>query len=194
MAFPQNVNRLLAALPASEFKRLSPHLELVHMLLGEVLCESGSSLQHVYFPITSIVSLYCVTENGVPSGVAEIGNDGILGIAIVMGGYAACRALVVSDGYGYRLRAQLLMEECNRGGKMQQLLLRYTRSLIAQTSGAVAYNCRDSTDRKLCRSRVTASDGLEEQADECYGATNHGFDCLPERNRQHAHPCDGAMP
>src|ERR1022692_2327588 len=107
-----NHNHLLAALPVTEFKRLAPHLELVHLPLGMVLFESGSKLQHVYFPTSSIVSLHYVMENGATTGIAEVGNEGMLGVSLFMGGNAPpCIAFVMTAGYGYRLRAQFLMEE-----------------------------------------------------------------------------------
>jgi len=145
-------NHLLAALPVAEFKRLSPHLELVYMPLGEVLCESGGKLQHVYLPTTSIVSLHYVMENGATAGIAEVGNEGMLGIALFMGGNTTpCEASVMTAGYGYRLQAQLLMEEFDRGGPMQRLLLRYTQVLITQTSQTAACNRHHSLDQQLCR-------------------------------------------
>jgi len=147
-----NHNHLLAALPVAEFKRLSPHLELVHMPLGEALCESGGNLQYVYFPTTSIVSLHYVMENGASAGVAEVGNEGILGTAIVMGGNTTpCGAFVMTAGYGYRLRAQLLMEELNRGGSLQRLLLRYAQALMTQTSQTAVCNRHHSVGQQLCR-------------------------------------------
>ena len=110
-------NHLLAALPAKEFERLSKHLELVPMPLGEALYESGGRLQHVYFPTTSIVSLLYVMEDGASAEIAVVGNEGILGISLFMGGETTPRrAVVQSAGYGYRLKAQLLKNEFNRAG------------------------------------------------------------------------------
>ncbi|MDO8312197.1 MAG: Crp/Fnr family transcriptional regulator [Sideroxyarcus sp.] len=147
-----NHNHLLAALPVAEFKCLHPHLELVHMPIGEVLCDSGGNLRHAYFPTTSIVSLHYVMENGAMAGIAEVGNEGMLGTAIVMGGNTApCGAFVMTAGYGYRLRAPLLMEEFNRGGPMQRLLLRYTQALMTQASQTAVCNRHHSMDQQLCR-------------------------------------------
>src|SRR5690349_1952860 len=126
-------NQLLAALPPEEFGRLLPHLELVSMPLGEVLYESGSRLRHVYFPTTSIVSLLYVMEDGASAEIAVVGNEGILGIALFMGGETtSSRAVVQSAGYAYRLKGQLIKQEFNRSGLMQQLLLRYTQALLTQ--------------------------------------------------------------
>ncbi|OGT07983.1 MAG: Crp/Fnr family transcriptional regulator [Gallionellales bacterium RIFCSPHIGHO2_02_FULL_57_16] len=147
-----NHNHLLAALPVAEFKRLSPHLELVHMPLGEILCESGGKLRYAYFPTTSIVSLHHDLENGAMTGIAEVGNEGMLGMALLMGAHTTPRgAFVMTAGYGYRLRAQLLMEEFNRGGPLQHLLLRYTQALMAQASQTAVCNRHHSVDQQLCR-------------------------------------------
>jgi CRP-like cAMP-binding protein len=147
-----NHNHLLAALPATEFEHLFPHLELVHLPLGEVICESGGKLQHVYFPTTSIVSLHCVMENGAVAGIAEVGNEGMLGIALFMGGNTMpSRAFVMTEGYAYRLRAQFLLEEFDFAGAMQHLLLRYSQALITQTSQTAACNRHHSVEQQLCR-------------------------------------------
>jgi CRP-like cAMP-binding protein len=154
MAAPHNLNHnhLLAALPMAEFKRLHPHLELVHMPLGEVLCESGDKLRHIYFPTTSVVSLHHVMEDGATAGIAEVGNEGMLGISLFMGGNnTPCEASVMTAGYGYRLRAPLLMEEFDRGGPMQRLLLRYTQALMTQTSQTAVCNRHHPVDQQLCR-------------------------------------------
>src|SRR3569623_672711 len=125
--------RLFAALPAAEFDRLSPHLEWVTMPLGEVIYESGGQLQHVYFPTTSIVSLLYVLENGASAEIAVVGNEGILGISLFMGGETTpSRAVVQSAGHGYRLEAQRLKQEFNRAGPVLRLLLRYTQALLTQ--------------------------------------------------------------
>ncbi|MGA8148416.1 MAG: Crp/Fnr family transcriptional regulator, partial [Gallionellaceae bacterium] len=106
-----NQNHLLAALPAEIFERISPHLELVSMPLGEVLCESGGQLQHVYFPTTAIVSLHYNMENGATAEIAGVGNEGVLGISLFMGGNTTpSLATVQTAGCGYRLKGQLLME------------------------------------------------------------------------------------
>jgi CRP-like cAMP-binding protein len=118
-------NRLLAALPAADYERIAPHLELVSMPLAEVLYESGKQMRHVYFPTTSIVSLLYVMEDGASAEIAIVGNEGILGIALFMGGESTpSRAVVQSAGEGYRLKAQLLKKEFNLSGPMLHLLLR----------------------------------------------------------------------
>src|SRR6185369_11395812 len=128
-----NQNHLLAALPATEFERLAPHLERVPMLLGETLYEPGEQLQHVYFPTTAIVSLLYVLESGASAEIAGVGNEGILGISLFMGGDTTpSSAVVQTAGYAYRLSAKVLQEEFNRGGLMQRLLLRYTQALLTQ--------------------------------------------------------------
>lgn len=145
-------NHLLAALPLAEFERLSPNLELIHMPLNEVLCESGGNLRHVYFPVTAIVSLHYVLENGASAGIAGVGNEGMIGTALFMGSNTTpCEAFVMTAGYGYRLRAQSLMDEFNRGGATQHLLLRYTQALITQISQTAACNRHHSVSQQLCR-------------------------------------------
>ena len=145
-------NHLLAALPEAEFERLAPHLELVPMLLGEVLYESGGLLQHVYFPTTSIVSLDYVMENGASAEIAGVGNEGVLGISLFMGGdTTSSRALVQTAGHGFRLKSKLLLAEFNRGGPVLRLLLRYTQALITQMAQTGACNRHHSMDQQLCR-------------------------------------------
>ena len=154
MRAPQNPNQnhLLAALPKAEFERLAPHLEPVEMLLGDVLYESGGLLQHVYFPTTAIVSLHYVMENGSSSEIAGVGNEGVLGISLFMGGNTTpSRAVVQTGGQGYRLKAQVMAQEFNRAGLMQQLLLRYTQALITQMSQTAACNRHHSLVQQLCR-------------------------------------------
>src|SRR5471030_3071081 len=154
MRAPQNPNQnhLLAALPKAEFERLAPHLEPVEMLLGDVLYESGGLLQHVYFPTTAIVSLHYVMENGSSSEIAGVGNEGVLGISLFMGGNTTpSRATVQTAGYGYRLKGRLLMEEFNRGGVMQHLLLRYTQALLTQMSQTAVCNRHHTVEQQLCR-------------------------------------------
>ena len=119
-------NLLLAALPAEEYERLLPHLELAPLELGWVVYESGSQLQYVYFPTDCIISLLYVMENGASAEIAVVGNEGLVGIALFMGGETTpSRAVVQSAGYAYRLRAGVLKREFERGGALQQLLLRY---------------------------------------------------------------------
>jgi CRP-like cAMP-binding protein len=154
-------NRLLAALPAPEYERLLPHLELVPMPLGEVLYESGGRLQHVYFPTTSIVSLLYVLENGASAEIAVVGNEGILGISLFMGGETTpSRAIVQSAGFGYRLKSQMLKQEFNRAGPMLRLLLRYTQALITQMTQTAVCNRHHSVEQQLCRWLLLSLDRL----------------------------------
>ena len=147
-----NQNHLLAALLDADFDRLAPHLEMVPMLLGDVLYESGGKLQHVYFPTTAIVSLHYVLENGGSSEIAGVGNEGILGVSLFMGGDTTpSRAVVQTGGHGYRLKAQTLMEEFNRAGPVMRLLLRYTQALITQMSQTAVCNRHHSVEQQLCR-------------------------------------------
>ncbi len=155
-------NHLLAALPAAEFLRIAPHLELVHMPLGDVLYESGGKLRYVYFPTTSIVSLLYVLENGASAEIAVVGNEGILGISLFMGGETTPnRAVVQSEGYGYRLKSQLLLDEFNRAGPVLRLLLRYTQALITQMSQTAVCNRHHSIEQQLCRWLLLSLDRLE---------------------------------
>ena len=154
-------NHLLAALPAAESERLYPHLELVPMPLGEALYESGGHLQHVYFPTTSIVSLLYVLEDGASAEIAVVGNEGILGIAIFMGGETTpSRAIVQSAGYGYRLNAHLLKQEFNRAGPVLHLLLRYTQALITQMTQTAVCNRHHAVEQQLCRWLLLSLDRL----------------------------------
>lgn len=154
-------NHLLAALPQEEFERLQPHLELASMPLGSVLYESGSKLRHVYFPTTSIVSLLYVMENGASGEIAVVGNEGILGIALFMGGETTpSRAVVQSAGHGYRLRAEVLKDEFDRAGPTLHLLLRYTQALITQMAQTAVCNRHHSVDQQLCRWLLMSLDRL----------------------------------
>lgn len=154
-------NHLLAALPKAEFEHISPYLEPVVMPLGEVLYESGGQLQHVYFPTTAIVSLHYVTENGASAETAGVGNEGVLGISLFMGGNTTpSRATVQTAGVGYRLRERLMMEEFNRAGPMMRLMLRYTQALITQMSQTAVCNRHHSVEQQLCRWLLTTLDRL----------------------------------
>lgn len=150
-------NHLLAALPAEIFGRLSPHLELIAMPLGEVISESGGQLHHVYFPTTSILSLHYVMEDGSSAEIAGVGNEGVLGISLFMGGISTpSQAIVQTAGCGYRLKARLMMEEFNRtGGRrtgvLQNLFLRYTQALITQISQTAVCNRHHSVEQQMCR-------------------------------------------
>jgi CRP-like cAMP-binding protein len=156
-----NQNHLLAALPPEEFGRLAPHLELVPMLLGESIYEPGSQLQHVYFPTTAIVSLLYVLESGASAEIAGVGNEGMLGIALFMGGDTTpSSAVVQTAGHAYRLQARLLKEEFRRAGLMQRLLLRYTQALLTQMCQTTACNRHHSIEQQLCRWLLLTLDRL----------------------------------
>ena len=154
-------NHLLAALPTEIFERISPHLELISMPLGEVLCESGGQLQHVYFPTTAIVSLHFVMENGASAEIAGVGNEGVLGISLFLGGNTTpSLASVQTTGYGYRLKRRLMMEEFNRAGPMMHLMLCYTQALITQISQTAVCNRHHSVEQQLCRWLLSTLDRL----------------------------------
>src|SRR5271154_2937705 len=128
-----NQNHLLAALPTAEFERLVAHLELVAMPLGEIIYEPGGQMIHAYFPTTAIVSLHYVMESGASAETAGVGNEGVVGISLFMGGDTTpSSAVVQTAGHGYRLERQFLKQEFDRSGLMQQLLLRYAQALITQ--------------------------------------------------------------
>jgi len=154
-------NHLLDALPAADYERIAPHLELIPMKLGDVLYEPGARLRHVYFPTTSIVSLLYVMENGASAEIAIVGNEGILGISLFMGGETTpSRAVVQSAGHGFRLKAQLLKDEFGRFGPMLHLLLRYTQALITQMAQTAVCNRHHSVDQQLCRWLLLSLDRL----------------------------------
>jgi CRP-like cAMP-binding protein len=158
-------NHLLAALPAAEFDRLASHLELVTMPLGEALYESGGRLQHVYFPTTSIVSLLYVLENGASAEIAVVGNEGILGISIFMGGETTpSRAVVQSAGHGYRLSSNVMKQEFNRAGPVLRLLLRYTQALITQMTQTAVCNRHHSVEQQLSRWLLLSLDRLPSES------------------------------
>ena len=155
-------NYLLAALPATELEPLLPHLEPVHMPLGEVLYESGGELRHVYFPATSIVSLLYIFADGASAEIAVVGNEGVLGISLFMGGETTpSQAVVQSAGYGYRLEAQLLKQEFHRPkSALHLLLLRYTEALITQMAQTAVCNRHHSVEQQLCRWLLLSLDRL----------------------------------
>lgn len=163
--FPQQ-NHLLGVLVSDEFERLSVNLELVPMPLGKVIYESGDKLSHAYFPTTCIVSLLYVMENGSSAEIAVVGNDGIIGVALFMGGGTMPnRAVVQSAGYAYRLKANHLMLEFDRfGGRrygsLHDLLLRYTQALITQMAQTAVCNRHHSVDQQLCRWLLLSIDRL----------------------------------
>src|SRR6202048_3571800 len=154
-------NHLLAALPTSDYQRLASPLELVPMKLGEVLYESGVQLRYVYFPTTSILSLLYVLENGASAEIAIVGNEGILGISLFMGGETTpSRAVVQSAGHAFRLKAELLKNEFGRFGPTMHLLLRYTQALITQMAQTAVCNRHHSVDQQLCRWLLLSLDRL----------------------------------
>jgi CRP-like cAMP-binding protein len=145
-------NHLLGALPTAEFERLAPHLERVEMPLGEMLYEPGEQLRHAYFPTTAIVSLHYVTESGASSESAGVGNEGVVGVALFMGGdTTSSSAVVQTAGLAYRLESRVLKQEFNRAGLTQRLLLRYTQALMTQMSQTAACNRHHSVEQRLCR-------------------------------------------
>jgi len=154
-------NHLLAALPAAEYERLAPHLEEIAMPLGQVLSESGGRMQHVYFPTTCIVSLLYVLADGSSAEIGVVGNEGIVGIALFMGGETTpSRAVVRSAGHGFRLKSSLLVQEFNRGGATMRLLLRYTQSLITQMTQTAVCNRHHSVEQQLCRALLLSLDRM----------------------------------
>jgi CRP-like cAMP-binding protein len=154
-------NRLLAALPGAVRERIFPHLKLVPMELGKVLYESGDALRHVYFPTDCIVSLLYVLEDGASAEISVVGHEGIIGIALFMGGETTpSRAIVQSAGHAYRLAGQLLKDEFHKDGEMQLLLLRYTQSLITQMAQTAVCNRHHSVDQQLCRWLLLSLDRL----------------------------------
>jgi CRP-like cAMP-binding protein len=154
-------NHLLAALPHEVQERLFPHIELVSLPLGKVLYESGDALRHVYFPTDSIVSLLYVMENGASAEISVVGNEGLIGVALFMGGESTpSRAIVQSAGSAYRLLGQRLKDEFNRHGDLLLLMLRYTQSLITQMSQTAVCNRHHSIDQQLCRWLLLSLDRL----------------------------------
>ena len=155
-------NQLLAALPESEWQRWAPELEWVEMPLGQVLYESGGTLKHVYFPTTAIVSLLYVMENGASAEIAVVGNEGVVGISLFMGGGSTpSRGVVQSAGHGFRMKAKMIKEEFNRSGPVLHLLLRYTQALITQMAQTAVCNRHHSLDQQLCRWLLLSLDRLQ---------------------------------
>lgn len=156
-------NHLLAALPAETQDRLFPHLKLVKLPLGKVLYESGDDLPLVYFPTNSIVSLLYVMENGASAEISVVGNEGLIGVAVFMGGESTpSRAVVQSAGSGFSLPSQRLRNEFNTNADMRMLLLRYTQSLITQMAQTAVCNRHHSIDQQLCRWLLLSLDRLSD--------------------------------
>ncbi len=154
-------NQLLAALPTDAWQRLVPHLELVKLKLGDVIYECGGKLSHAYFPTSAVVSLLYVLEDGASAEIAVVGNDGMLGVALFMGGETMPnRAVVQSEGYAYRLRSQVLKSEFNRFGAMERLLLRYAQTLLTQMSQTAVCNRHHTVQQQLCRWLLVTLDRL----------------------------------
>jgi CRP-like cAMP-binding protein len=154
-------NHLLAALPAADYERLLPNLDRVPLGLGSVLYESGSRQDHVFFPVASIVSLLYVMEDGASAEIAVVGDEGVVGIALFMGGESTpSRAVVQSAGSALRLKADLLKAEFDRGGALQYLLLRYTQSLITQMAQTAVCNRHHTVEQQLCRWLLLSLDRL----------------------------------
>ncbi|SFJ19332.1 cAMP-binding domain of CRP or a regulatory subunit of cAMP-dependent protein kinases [Pseudomonas guineae] len=154
-------NHLLATLPREVVERLLPHLELVDMPLGMVLYESGDTLRHVYFPTDSIVSLLYVMESGASAEISVVGNDGVIGVALFMGGESTTsRAIVQSAGSAYRVLGKRFKEEFNRHGEMLHLMLRYSQALITQMAQTAVCNRHHSIDQQLCRWLLLSLDRL----------------------------------
>jgi CRP-like cAMP-binding protein len=154
-------NHLIAALPANVQERLLPNLELVALPLGKVLYESGDTLRHVYFPVDCIVSLLYVMENGDSAEISVVGKEGIIGIALFMGGESTpSRAIIQSGGYAYRMAGQKFKDEFNRYTEMLMLLLRYTQSLITQMAQTAECNRHHSINQQLCRWLLLSLDRL----------------------------------
>ena len=154
-------NHLLAALPKADYERIAAELEPIVMLLGDVLYESGTQMRYVYFPTTAIASLLYVMEDGSSAEIAVVGNEGIVGISLFMGGESTpSRAVVQSAGNAYRMRAQVLKAEFTRAGTMQHLLLRYTQALITQMAQTAVCNRHHTLDQQLCRWLLLSFDRL----------------------------------
>ena len=154
-------NHLLEVLPPEVQARLFPHLELVDLPLGHVLYESGHTLRHVYFPIDAIVSMLYVMENGASAEIAVVGNEGLVGVSLFMGGESTpSRAVVQSAGMAYRTPGHRIVDEFNRHGEMLTLLLRYTQALITQMAQTAVCNRHHSIDQQLCRWLLLSLDRL----------------------------------
>jgi CRP-like cAMP-binding protein len=158
---PPRRNLLLAALPDADFGRLQPHLKPIALPLGWALYESGDRQAHVFFPTEGIVSLLYVTENGASAEIAVTGNEGLIGVSLFMGGGSTpSRAIVQSTGRAYRLEAEILKREFERGGALQHLLLRYTQALITQMAQTAVCNRHHTVEQQLCRWLLLSLDRL----------------------------------
>ncbi len=159
-----NQNHLLSALPAADLAPLAAHLELVPMPLGQMLFEPGSQMRHAYFPTTSIVSLHYVTESGASAETAGVGNEGVVGVSLFMGGdTTSSSAVVQTAGQAWRLDRHTLKDEFNRGGALQRLLLRYTQALMTQMAQTAVCNRHHSVEQQLCRWLLLTLDRLDDR-------------------------------
>jgi CRP-like cAMP-binding protein len=155
-------NSLLAALPDAEWKRWLPQLERVEMPLGQVLYEAGDTLKYMYFPITSIVSLLYVMENGASAEIAVVGKEGLVGVSLFMGGEStSSRAVVQSAGHGCRLNSKVMKSEFDKAGPVLHLLLRYTQALLTQMAQTAVCNRHHALDQQLCRWLLLSLDRLD---------------------------------
>jgi CRP-like cAMP-binding protein len=154
-------NQLIAALPKAELSRWLPYFEPADMPLGAVIYESGCEMTHMYFPTTSIVSLLYVMRSGASAEIAVVGHEGVVGLPLIMGGGSTpSRALVQSAGGGFRLAADLVLQEFERSGPVMHLLLRYTQTLITQVAQTAACNRHHTLDQQLCRWLLLSLDRL----------------------------------
>ena len=157
-----HLNHLLAALPEGDYQRAAAHLELVPMLLGQSIYEPGEQMRFAYFPTTAIVSLHYVTESGASAETAGVGNEGVVGVALYMGGESTSSSAVVQTaGHGYRLEGRYLKKMFNEGGAMQRLLLRYAQALMTQMSQTAVCNQHHSLEQRLCRWLLLTLDRVE---------------------------------
>lgn len=154
-------NHLLAALSATELSHIAPYLEVVHLTLGQILYESGCKLHHAYFPTSTVISLLYIMEDGFSSEIAGVGNEGMLGVALLLGGETMPNyAVVQKEGYAFKLDASVLKKEFNRIGELNHLLLQYAQALITQIAQTAVCNRHHSLDKQLCRWILLASDRL----------------------------------
>lgn len=154
-------NHLLSILPFDDYNRIKPSLELVSLPLGKVLGESGGTINYVYFPTTAIVSILAVMDNGSSAEIAVVGNDGVIGIAVFMGGETMLnRSVVQSEGFAYRLGASVLKQEFGRSGLLRHVLLRYTMALLSQMAQTAVCNRHHTIDQQLCRWLLLSLDRL----------------------------------
>jgi CRP-like cAMP-binding protein len=162
MKFDPKKNHLLAALTGEAWQRWQPLLEHVELPLGHVLYESGKTMTHMYFPTTAIISLLYVMQDGASAEIAVVGNDGLVAVSMFMGGGSTpSRAVVQSAGHGFRLNAQDMKTEFDRGGEVMHLLLRYTQALITQMAQTAVCNRHHTLDQQLCRWLLLSLDRLE---------------------------------